>query len=96
MPACRADSFPGALRPFPVKIKGLPRAYRSFQLMELGFSSTEMNSPGRGQDIGITGLSSSYRVAWVVNSEYPGPVDTYLYLTCLFSVCFQPHKLGRL
>lgn len=93
---CRADAFPGGPGPFPVKIRDLPGVWHSFQRMQLSFSSMEVESPGRGQDLDTIGLASLCSIGWVVNSEYPGPADTYLYLSCLRRVCFQPCKLERL
>lgn len=92
---CWVNAFPGSPRPFPVKIRDLPGVSHSFQLMQLDFSSMEMESPGRGQNLGRIGLVSWYRVGWVVNSEYPGPADTYLCLHCLCRACFQPRKFER-
>jgi len=92
---CRADAFPGGPGPFPVKTGDLPGVCHSIQLVQLGFSSVEMESPGRAQDLGRIGLASLYRVGWMVNFEYPGLADTDLCLSYLCRVCFQPCKLER-
>lgn len=91
----RADAFPGGPRPFPLKIKDLPGVCHSFQLMQLVFSFMEMESPGRGQHLDRIGLVSLCRVGWALNSEYPGPADTYLCLSFLCRVCFQPCKVEK-
>lgn len=44
----RADAFPGGPRPFPLKIRDLPGVCHRFLLMQLGFSSVEMENPGSG------------------------------------------------
>lgn len=95
MPDFRPDAFPGEPQLVPVKIRDLPGAV-PLQLMLLGFSSMEMESPVRGQDMDRLDLVSLYRVDWVVTSEYPNSADTFSYLICLCRICFQLCNLESL
>lgn len=60
----RPDAFPGEPQLFSLKIRDLPGAAWShnFEVVLLGFSSMEMESPGRGQDMARLDLVSLQRV----------------------------------